>query len=282
MKKRITIMACVFLLLFASACSGEQIDGCQEDTFLRRLEDHYPLDALILRSIKTDLAHLSMDQLDIAVTKVSADMIDTITEVVVTLKDDTAELKEWWEPWNDPAASLPAAEDHTLYYVNIDYASSGTAYDFYPVDKGMCYLIYTQHQFQTEGTLSFALLVNLCIVTPQGREEKQERIDLQYELPPLFRQYKYEVSQEPLVDEIKITSLEIDQSYLQVADDFSYEPASDEYFAALHYGKPRISPPDVCYVYIYCRPETLIKVIEFELHGDHYEPLRYWVPFAFT
>ncbi len=281
MKNRFSIIAFVILLLFTSTCFGEQIDGYKEDFFLKCLEEHYPLDALIPRSIENDLAYLSMDQLAIAVTKMSADMIDTITEVVVTLKDDSAELKEWWEPWNDPAATLPVSEDHTIYYFHIDYESSGDAYNFYSFDNGLCYMIYARHQFQTEGTISFALFVNICIVTPQGREEKQEKIDLQYELPALFRQYKYDVSQEPLVDEIKITSLEIDQSYLQVADNFSYEPVSEAYFASLHYGRPRISPPDECFVYIYRRNEDLIKVIEFELHGNRYEPVRCWVPSTF-
>jgi hypothetical protein len=93
MKNRFSIIAFVILLLFTSTCFGEQIDGYKEDFFLKCLEEHYPLDALIPRSIKNDLAYLSMDQLDIAVTKMSADMIDTITEVVFTLKDDSAELK---------------------------------------------------------------------------------------------------------------------------------------------------------------------------------------------
>jgi len=276
MKKRVTVIAFVFLFLFASASFGEQIVNYREDYFLQRLEEKYPLDALISYSIKNDLEYLSMDQLDIAVTKMSADCKTTITEVVIKLNDETAELKEWWERWNHPADSLPAAEDHTIYYVNVG-ESVTEAYDTYSFDHGLCYILFGYRPFQPEGTVNLALDVNLCIVTPQGRVEKQEIINLEYELPPLFRQYKYDVSREPIVDEIKITSLEIDQSYLQVVDNFIYEPASNEYFAALHYRRPRISPPNECYVYIYRRPEMLIKVIEFELHEDRYEPVRCWV-----
>ena len=276
MKKCVTVIAFVFLFLFASASFGEQIVNYREDYFLQRLEEKYPLDALISYSIKNDLEYLSMDQLDIAVTKMSADCKTTITEVVIKLNDETAELKEWWESWNHPADSLPAAEDHTIYYVNVG-ESVTEAYDTYSFDHGLCYILFGYRPFQPEGTVNLALDVNLCIVTPQGRVEKQEIINLEYELPPLFRQYKYDVSREPIVDEIKITSLEIDQSYLQVVDNFIYEPASNEYFAALHYRRPRISPPNECYVYIYRRPEMLIKVIEFELHEDRYEPVRCWV-----
>lgn len=271
------IIAFVIFLSFASTCSAEQMDGYQEDYFLQLLEEKYPLDALIPRTIKSDLTHLSMDQLDIAVTKMSADCKDTITEVVVKLNDETAELKEWWGPRNALADSLPAAEDHTIYYVSVG-ESVTEAYDNYSFDHGLCYILWGYRQFQPEGTISLDLDVHLCIVTPQGREEKQAVINLEYELPPLFRQYKYDVSREPIINEIKITSLEIDQSYLQVMDDFSYEPVSDEYFAVLYYGKPRISPPNVCYVYIYSRPETLIKVIEFELREGRYEPVHCWVP----
>ena len=78
MKKRVTIMAFVILLLFASASFGEQMNGYREDYFLQRLEEISPLDALLPRSIKSDLAHLSVDQLDIAVTKMSADCETTI------------------------------------------------------------------------------------------------------------------------------------------------------------------------------------------------------------
>ena len=254
--------------------------GYREDYFLQRLEEKYPLDALIPRTIKSDLAHLSMDQLDIAVTKMSADCKDTITEVVVTLNDETTELKAWWEPWNHPADSLPASDDHTIYYVSVGEDVT-EAYDDYSFDHGLCYIMYAHRDFQTEGTIHLAVPLLVCIVTPQGREEMQETINLEYELPPLFRQYQYDVSQEPLVDEITITSLEIDQTYLQVVDNFSYERSSDEYIASLYYGKPRISPPDACYVYIYRRPETLIKVIEFEVREGRYKPTRYWIPIPF-
>lgn len=277
MKKRVTIMVFVILHLFVSASFCEQMNGYREDYFLQRLEETFPLDALLSRSIKSDLAHLSVDRLDIAVTKMSADCETTITEVVVTLTDETAELKEWWESWNYPADSLPAAEDHAVYYVSVG-ESVTEAYDSYSFDCGLCYILQGYRQFQPESTVHLTLDVHYCIVTPQGWEEKQTEIDLEYELPPLFRQYQYDVSREPIIDEIKITSLEIGQSYLQVVDNFSYEPASDEYFAALHYGKPRISPPDTCCVYIYRRPETLIKVIEFELREGCYEPVRCWVP----
>lgn len=93
MKKRILALL-VLLLLLTSTCSAEQMDGYQEDYFLQQLKEEYPLEGLILQTIKTDLAHLSIDQLDIAVTKMSADCKSTITEVVVTLRDETAELKE--------------------------------------------------------------------------------------------------------------------------------------------------------------------------------------------
>ena len=284
MKKRVAILAFVVLLLFASASSGEPADGYREDYFLQRLEEKYPFNSLIQRTVKSNLAHLSMDQLDITVTKMSADCIETITEVVVTLNDETAELKAWWEYWNYPADSLPAADDHTIYYVSVGEMVT-EAYDDYSFDHGLCYIMFAWREFQpelqTEGTIRLDVPVLVCIVTPQGREEKQEIISLEYELPPLYRQYKYDVSREPLVDEIKITSLEIDQTYLQVVDHFSYEPASDEYFAKLYYGKPRLSPPDEFYVYIYRKNEGLVKAIEFELYGDRYEPVRYWVPVPF-
>ena len=199
MKKRVTIMAFVIPLLFASASFGEQMNGYREDYFLQRLEEISPLDALLPRSIKSDLAHLSVDQLDIAVTKMSADCETTITEVVVTLTDETVELKEWWESWNDPADSLPAVENHAVYYVSVG-ESVTEAFDCYSFDRGLCYILYGYHQFQPEGTVHLTLDVHYCIVTPQGREEKQTAIDLEYELPPLFRQYQYDVSREPIID----------------------------------------------------------------------------------
>lgn len=281
MKKRILALL-VLLLLLASTCSAEQMDGYQEDYFLQQLKEEYPLEGLIRLTIKTDLAHLSIDQLDIAVTKMSADCKDTITEVVVTLMDETAELKEWWEYWDEPADSLPAAEDHTIYYVSVGEDVT-EAYDDYSFDHGLCYIMYAyrdiQTEFQTEGMIHLDVPVRVCIVTPQGREEKQAIINLEYELTPLFKQYKYDVSQEPIVDEITITSLEIVQTYLQVVDHFTYEPVSDEYFAALHYDKLP-SLPFECSVYIYRRPKELIKVIEFEMREGRYEPTRYWIPIS--
>lgn len=279
MKRSILILLAVFLL-FASACSAEQMDGYQEDYFLQQLKEEYPLEGLIRQTIKTDLAHLSINQLDIAVTKMSADCKDTITEVVVTLMDETAELKAWWEYWDEPADSLPAAEDHTIYYVNVGEDVT-EAYDDYSFDHGLCYIMYAyrdiQTEFQTEGTIHLDVPVRVCIVTPQGREEKQEVINLEYELTPLFKQYKYDVSQEPIVDEIKITSLEIDQTYLQVVHHFTYEPASSEYYASLHYDKLP-SLPFECQVYVYRRKNELIKVIEFKLREGRYEPTRCWIP----
>ena len=291
MKKAISLI--VIICTLVALCTAETLPY-QESRFLDSLRNHFKAatyiseGAMLEQTIKNNVFYERFEDLEIRVAHLSADMNCMIAEVVITCDKENTKLQVWEDPIHDTINSLKNTSDQTVYYINADYVTSCEARSYDTFDNGISFILWQQRPIQLEGSISAEIIVRVGIISPKGknREVKEYHLPVSYDLMEPVAVFTYDTQSEPITEEITITSLQIIQTRLQVVEVFQYEKTSDEYYAKLEYGKPRIGPPEEFELRIYKKKKNeLVKIIEFKHEGSFYDgryvPVRYWTPHSF-
>lgn len=277
--KRITGLL-LLILLGSFVCAGSAEESFyRKDYFEETVHEHRRAARGISSNIEENISDAGWGCLDFQVTKAIADEKETIVEIVAILNDPDSEIRIWRDgPSLSRVTDLEIDEQHTIYYINANYAESCDAMDYYGFDRGVCFILYGSSLDIQDGVISKEIVISIGIVNKDGKRVEEVILPIHYRLRPFYDYCSYDLSSEPLTEEIRITKLELVMTILRQYDVFKYEPVSKDYRAELDYDKPRISiPEDPIPLKIYEKGQ-LIKVIEFIRENDQLIPWRYWTP----
>ena len=270
------LLLLVLLGLFLCAGSAEE-STYQNNYFEEQVRQHCRAGMGISSNIKENISDSVWGCLDFQVTKAIADEKEFMVEIVAILNDQDSEIRIWEEgPRWSPVTELEINDQHTIYYINADYAEGCEAWDGYAFNQGVSYILFGNSLDIQDGIASKEIVINIGIVNKDEKRVEEVILPVHYRLKPLYDYCSYDRSGEPITEEIRITKLEFAMTILREYDVFQYEPASGDYRAVLDYDKPRISiPEDPIPLKIYEKGQ-LIKVIEFIRQNEKLIPWRYW------
>ena len=278
MSKIIRIMLLICFGLIVVAGNAEE-SSYQEDYFETQIRQHCRAGMGISSGIIENISNSTWGCMDFQITKAIADEKEFMVEIVVRLNDPDSEIRYWEEgPRWMPVTELEENDQHTIYYINADYSESCNAWDGYEFNEGVCFILFGSTLDTKDGITSKEIVVTVGIVNKDSRQIEEIVLPVTYQLRPLYDYCSYDLSKEPITDEICITKLEFAMTILREYDVFQYEPVSKDYHAELDYDKPRISiPEDPIQLKIYEKGK-LIKIIEFVRDNEKLIPWRYWTP----
>lgn len=278
MKSITGLLLLMFLGLFVCAGSAEE-NSYQNDYFEEQVRQHCRAGMGISSNIQENINDSVWDCLDFQITKAIADEKEFMVEIVAILNDHESEIRIWEEgPRWLPVTELEINDQHTIYYINADYAEGCEARDGYAFNRGVSFILFGSSLDIQDGVVSKEIVINLGIVNIDEKRAEKVVIPVHYQLKPLYDFCSYDLSREPITAGIRITKLEFAMTILREYDVFQYEPVSKDYRAELDYDKPRIGiPEDPIPLKVYEKGQ-LIKVIEFVRENDKLIPWRYWTP----